>query len=132
MPTFRSPGSMSMTLTDMADVHREEMEREPEQIGAEVLRRLKLGLDISGRDYIGEGGMPIGVQLVADSFGEALLFRAGVDFQQRTDFHLARPPLLQEATSRGRHCCAKDDRPWVEEQTDERTDYVCLCRGIAK
>jgi hypothetical protein len=35
-------------------------------------------------------------------------------------------------TSRGRHCCAKDDRPWVEEQTDGRTDYVCLCRGIAK
>lgn len=155
----------SMTLADMADVHREEMERDPERIGAEVLRLLKLGLDISGRDYsnsrrwlvewrrklwslfrevdllltptvpmvaplrkdsadmieitramarftsgigaagmpsislpcgFGEGGMPIGVQLVADSFGEALLLRAGVDFQQRTDFHLARPSLLRE------------------------------------
>ena len=39
------------------------------------------------------GGVPVGVQLGARSLGEPLLLRAGVAFQQATDFHLRRPPL---------------------------------------
>lgn len=37
--------------------------------------------------------VPVGVQLAARSLGEPLLLRAGVAFQQATDFHLRRPPL---------------------------------------
>jgi len=40
-----------MARADMADIHRDEMERRPDAIGPQVLRRLRLGLDISGRDY---------------------------------------------------------------------------------
>jgi aspartyl-tRNA(Asn)/glutamyl-tRNA(Gln) amidotransferase subunit A len=36
---------------DMADIHRNEMELRPDAIGPEVLRRLRLGLDVSGCDY---------------------------------------------------------------------------------
>ena len=152
-----------MARADMADIHRDEMEHRPDAIGPEVLRRLRLGLDVSGRDYaaarrwlaqwrrdlrdmfkevdllltpttpivapmrkgsadmvettqalarftvgigcaglpaltlpcgFGEAGMPIGAQLVAKWMDEALLFRAGCAFQERTEFHLARPPLV--------------------------------------
>ena len=38
------------------------------------------------------GEVPVGVQLAARSLGESLLVRAGVAFQQATDFHLRRPP----------------------------------------
>ncbi|MBV8150483.1 MAG: amidase [Candidatus Eremiobacteraeota bacterium] len=41
-------------------------------------------------------GMPVGMQLVAPWFSEALLFRAGVAFQSRTDFHRARPACWVE------------------------------------
>jgi aspartyl-tRNA(Asn)/glutamyl-tRNA(Gln) amidotransferase subunit A len=154
-----------LARADMADIHRDEMDRRPDAIGPEVLRRLRLGLDVSGRDYaaarrwlarwrldlremftqvdllltpttpivaplrkssadmvettqalarftvgigcaglpaitlpcgFGEAGMPIGAQLVAKWWDEALLFRAGCAFQQLTDFHLARPPLVAQ------------------------------------
>ncbi len=152
-----------MARADMADIHRDEMECRPDAIGLQVLRRLRLGLDVSGRDYaaarrwlaqwrrdlremfkdvdllltpttpivaplreasadmvettqalarftvgigcaglpaltlpcgFGEAGMPIGAQLVAKWLDEALLFRAGCASQERTEFHLARPPLV--------------------------------------
>jgi aspartyl-tRNA(Asn)/glutamyl-tRNA(Gln) amidotransferase subunit A len=37
-------------------------------------------------------GLPVGVQLTAAAGGEDLLLRAGAWFQQRTDWHAARPP----------------------------------------
>jgi hypothetical protein len=40
-----------MARADMADIHRDEMELRPDAIGPEVLRRLRLGLDVSGCDY---------------------------------------------------------------------------------
>jgi len=39
-------------------------------------------------------GMPVGMQLTAKWFDEPLLFRAGVAFQARTDFHKAKPKIL--------------------------------------
>lgn len=36
-------------------------------------------------------GMPVGLQLAAASFEEPALFRAGIAYQARTDWHLARP-----------------------------------------
>lgn len=38
-------------------------------------------------------GLPLSLQLVGRPFDEALLISAGVAFQDRTDWHLARPPL---------------------------------------
>ena len=38
-------------------------------------------------------GMPVGMQLVAKWFDEPLLFRAGVAYQERTEFHKLRPKL---------------------------------------
>lgn len=43
----------SLVTADMADLHREEMATHSDSIGAEVMRRLNLGLDITGRDYAG-------------------------------------------------------------------------------
>lgn len=42
---------VAITRADMADIHRHEMDGQPEQIGPEVLRRLRLGLEVTGRDY---------------------------------------------------------------------------------
>ncbi len=39
----------------------------------------------------GEGGMPIGLQLIGNYFQESRLLNAAHRFQQATDFHLARP-----------------------------------------
>ena len=39
----------------------------------------------------GEGGMPVGLQLIGNYFGEARLLNAAHRFQQATDFHLRRP-----------------------------------------
>ena len=152
----------SLVTSDMADLHRVEMEENSDRIGAEVLRRLRLGLDVSGRDYahalrllrtwsarfrplfdqfdviltptapivapkwadsedmiettrqvarftyaigatglpsltvpcgFGAGRMPVGMQLVANWFDEAMLFRVGQAFQQRTEFHRVRPRI---------------------------------------
>src|SRR5450830_294141 len=39
----------------------------------------------------GEGGMPVGLQLIGNYFGESRLLNAAHRFQQATDFHLRRP-----------------------------------------
>ena len=39
----------------------------------------------------GEGGMPVGLQLIGNYFGEGKLLSAAHQFQQATDFHLRRP-----------------------------------------
>jgi len=39
----------------------------------------------------GEGGMPVGLQLIGNYFGEARLLSAAHRFQQATDFHLRQP-----------------------------------------
>jgi aspartyl-tRNA(Asn)/glutamyl-tRNA(Gln) amidotransferase subunit A len=39
----------------------------------------------------GEGGMPVGLQLIGNYFQEAKLLNAAHRFQQATDFHLRRP-----------------------------------------
>ncbi len=39
----------------------------------------------------GEGGMPVGLQLIGNYFGEAKLLNAAHRFQQATDFHLRQP-----------------------------------------
>lgn len=39
----------------------------------------------------GEGGMPVGLQLIGNYFSEAKLLNAAHRFQQATDFHLKRP-----------------------------------------
>ena len=39
----------------------------------------------------GEGGMPVGLQLIGNYFGEARLLNAAHRFQQATDFHIRRP-----------------------------------------
>ena len=39
----------------------------------------------------GEGGMPVGLQLIGNYFGEAKLLNAAHRFQQATDFHLKQP-----------------------------------------
>ncbi len=39
----------------------------------------------------GEGGMPVGLQLIGNYFGEARLLNAAHRFQQDTDFHLRQP-----------------------------------------
>jgi aspartyl-tRNA(Asn)/glutamyl-tRNA(Gln) amidotransferase subunit A len=41
----------------------------------------------------GKDGMPVGFQLVAPAFDEALLLRVGNEYQRRTKWHLARPHL---------------------------------------
>ncbi len=45
-----------------------------------------------------ENGMPVGVQLGADQWQDALLLRAGVAYQRATDWHLRRPPVLVGAS----------------------------------
>jgi len=155
---------ISITRADMADLHREEMADFPDRIGSKVLDRLRLGLEVTGRDYaesrrwmanwkilirklftevdlfitptvpivapsraqaddlvastlrlarftsaigaagipsmtvpcgFGVGGMPIGFMIAGGYFREDLVFRAGVSFQDKTEYHLARPALLQ-------------------------------------
>ena len=38
-------------------------------------------------------GLPVGMQLTGKWFNEPLLFRAGVAYQSRTEFHKAKPPI---------------------------------------
>ena len=42
----------------------------------------------------GKLGMPVGFQLVAPAFDEALLLRVGNEFQRRTKWHLERPKVV--------------------------------------
>ena len=39
----------------------------------------------------GEGGMPVGLQLIGNYFQEGTLLNAAHGLQQATDFHLRRP-----------------------------------------
>jgi len=41
----------------------------------------------------GQGGMPVGLQLMANSWDEATLFRGAYAYQQATDWHTQRPSL---------------------------------------
>ena len=43
----------------------------------------------------GEGGLPVGLQLIGNYFQEARLLQAAHGFQQATDFHLRQPEGLQ-------------------------------------
>ena len=43
----------TLMVSDAADMHREAMAAQPDTFGEEVLRRLKLGLEPSARDYAG-------------------------------------------------------------------------------
>jgi aspartyl-tRNA(Asn)/glutamyl-tRNA(Gln) amidotransferase subunit A len=42
-------------------------------------------------------GLPIGLQLIGPAFGEETILKAGHAFQQATDHHQKRPPLVEEA-----------------------------------
>jgi len=42
-------------------------------------------------------GLPIGFQLLGRVFGEETILRAGHAYQQQTDFHTKRPPILDES-----------------------------------
>jgi aspartyl-tRNA(Asn)/glutamyl-tRNA(Gln) amidotransferase subunit A len=44
----------------------------------------------------GEGGMPVGMQLIGNYFGEARLLNAAHRLQQATDFHARKPPAFME------------------------------------
>jgi aspartyl-tRNA(Asn)/glutamyl-tRNA(Gln) amidotransferase subunit A len=44
----------------------------------------------------GEGGMPVGMQLIGNYFGEAKLLNAAHRLQQATDFHARKPPAFME------------------------------------
>ena len=159
--------AFAVAVADAADVHRARIAHEPDTLGAETLRRLRLGLEVSAIDYAAasrrlarwkaqlasrfdevdvimtptcpfvapkiEGatnmiettrgltrftfalghsgapaislpcgfdrdGMPIGLQLVAPWFSEAVLFRAGFAYQAVTDFHRRRPPIVDRQT----------------------------------
>ena len=63
-----------------------------------IMRNL-VGLGYAGLPCLGvpvgfdSQGMPVGMQLVAKWFDEPLLFRAGVAYQARTDFHKMRPKV---------------------------------------
>ncbi len=41
-----------------------------------------------------ESGLPIGLQLLGPAFGEDVILRAGYAYEQATDWHTRRPPLL--------------------------------------
>lgn len=47
----------------------------------------------------GKGNMPIGLQLVGAPLGDATILRAAHAYEQATEWHKARPPLLNEASS---------------------------------
>jgi aspartyl-tRNA(Asn)/glutamyl-tRNA(Gln) amidotransferase subunit A len=38
-------------------------------------------------------GMPLGISLVTQPFGESMLLAVGREFQARTDWHRRRPPV---------------------------------------
>ncbi|HEX4511659.1 MAG TPA: amidase family protein, partial [Burkholderiaceae bacterium] len=47
----------------------------------------------------GEGGMPVGLQLLADYFDEGRLLHAAHALQQATDFHQRMPPTVKRAAA---------------------------------
>jgi aspartyl-tRNA(Asn)/glutamyl-tRNA(Gln) amidotransferase subunit A len=41
-------------------------------------------------------GLPIGLQIVADDFGERLMFRIAAAYERATEFHRQRPPIYEK------------------------------------
>lgn len=48
-----------------------------------------------------KNGLPIGLQLMGNSFSEDVLFRIGHSFQMHTDYHLKRPNILKGVVDYG-------------------------------
>lgn len=65
----------------------------------ETLARLTAPFNLTGLPALSvpcgatPGGLPLGLQLVGQPFGEAPLLAAGHAYQQATEWHLRRPPL---------------------------------------
>lgn len=47
---------------------------------------------------LGKGDLPIGLQIVAPALGDAVALKAAYAFEQATNFHKGRPPLLTSAS----------------------------------
>lgn len=47
-------------------------------------------------------GLPIGLQIMAKAFDEEMLLRVAYAFEQNTDYHLRRPPLLDQISAEKR------------------------------
>lgn len=47
------------------------------------------------------GGKPVGMQLLGPPFGEGILLRAAYAFEQHTEHHLQKPPLLESLRAGG-------------------------------
>ena len=54
----------------------------------------------------GRGGLPLGMQIVGRPFDEATILRIGHAYEQATDWHTRRPPLVRGADGAGRHASA--------------------------
>jgi aspartyl-tRNA(Asn)/glutamyl-tRNA(Gln) amidotransferase subunit A len=52
-------------------------------------------------------GMPIGLQLVGRWFAEATILRAGMAYQQQTEFHRQRP-ILRATPRKPQQVCSTD------------------------
>jgi aspartyl-tRNA(Asn)/glutamyl-tRNA(Gln) amidotransferase subunit A len=48
----------------------------------------------------GQGHMPIGLQILAPQLGDDKLLQAAYAFEQATDFHKQKPPVMEEAIAR--------------------------------
>ena len=98
----RNSGAMAHTALPMTEVLvvADAWQNEPD--AEAVIQRLTrftrpvnyLGLpSLSIPSGFTRGGLPVGMQLIGRSFGEAMLLRIGAAFQRATDFH-ARVPAL--------------------------------------
>ena len=57
------------------------------------------------------GGLPVGLQLTGNHLEEARLLGVAHRFQQVTEWHLARPPLVERAGEQASMRAARDPRP---------------------
>jgi aspartyl-tRNA(Asn)/glutamyl-tRNA(Gln) amidotransferase subunit A len=71
------------------------------------LTRLTYGWSLAGLPVLAlpcgfsADGLPIGVQLTAPKWDEALLLRAGAAYQRKTDWHLREPEVTSATAARG-------------------------------
>ena len=56
-------------------------------------------IEVHSENYFGAGGLPVGLQIVANDLQEALLLRIAAAYEAATDHHLRRPPVHAEATA---------------------------------